>query len=89
MLQHFVLSGNKQEKTGKRRKAPLSWSFLEVQQKLLDTTLDFLVQLYMLAFLVAGRVENFNPSHAFQDTNTDIGSIALALYSGYYTFGGW
>ena len=44
---------------------------------------------YVCFYISLGKVENFSPSHAFQNTNTDIGSIALAIYSGYYAFGGW
>ncbi|XP_041078018.1 large neutral amino acids transporter small subunit 1-like isoform X2 [Polyodon spathula] len=36
-----------------------------------------------------GETEYLLPKNAFKDTNTDIGKIALALYSGLFAYGGW
>ncbi|MGH0115196.1 UNVERIFIED_CONTAM: hypothetical protein FKN15_070716 [Acipenser sinensis] len=36
-----------------------------------------------------GDTEYLLPENAFKDTNTDIGKIGLALYSGLFAYGGW
>lgn len=37
----------------------------------------------------AGDVINLSPEHSFDGTNTDVGNIVLALYSGLFAYGGW
>ena len=42
-----------------------------------------------LVHLCRGGTENLDPAHLLADTTTSPGSIALAFYSGLFSFAGW
>ncbi len=44
---------------------------------------------FTLIVFVAGETTDLWPENSFKGTNTDVGKIGLALYSGLFAYGGW
>lgn len=50
---------------------------------------SIVISCFMLIVSVAGDTTDLLPENSFKGTNTDVGKIGLALYSGLFAYGGW